>query len=84
MIFDGRIFSCYYYKTVKNLGGSEIMCKIAEDMANKGIKSLNILGDHGVGSTDHFLKFLYYTSFLTPHDLMKKMKYVKDLFEPIN
>lgn len=24
--------------------------------------------DHGVGSTDHFLKFLYYTSFLTPHD----------------
>ena len=24
--------------------------------------------DHGVGSSDHFLKFLYYTSFLTPHD----------------
>ena len=24
--------------------------------------------DHGVGSTDHFLKFLYYTLFLTPHD----------------
>ena len=22
--------------------------------------------NHGVGSTDHFLKFLYYTSFLTP------------------
>ena len=28
--------------------------------------------DHGVGSTDHFLKFLYYTSFLTPHDPTSK------------
>jgi len=27
--------------------------------------------DHG-GSTDHFLKFLYYTSFLTPHDPTSK------------
>ena len=26
----------------------------------------------GVGSTDHFLKFLYYTSFLTPHDSTSK------------
>ena len=26
----------------------------------------------GGGSTDHFLKFLYYTSFLTPHDSTSK------------
>ena len=25
-----------------------------------------------MGSTDHFLKFLYYTSFLTPHDSTSK------------
>ena len=34
-------------------------------------------GDHGVGSTDHFLKFLYYTSFLTPHDPTSKFSTYK-------
>ena len=46
------------------------------DFTNNGTEEevldfLNWL-DHGVGSTDHFLKFLYYTSFLTPHDPTSK------------
>jgi hypothetical protein len=35
------------------------------EMAAKEVQAH--IADHGV-STDHFLKFLYYTSFLTPHD----------------
>ena len=38
-------------------------------------------GDHGVGSTDHFLKFLYYTSFLTPHSIC--IFYVRDSLNSI-
>jgi hypothetical protein len=36
--------------------------------------------DHGVGSTDHFLKFLYYTSFLTPHDPYSFLLYLRFYF----
>ena len=40
-----------------------------------------ITKDHGVGSTDHFLKFLYYTSFLTPHSIC--IFYVRDSLNSI-
>ncbi len=42
------------------------ICFVSEEQAQRK-KEMN-RWDHGVGSSDHFLKFLYYTSFLTPHD----------------
>ena len=50
IFYDGQIFDAY----------AHIISLI------KQAKHSIVLTNHGVGSTDHFLKFLYYTSFLTP------------------
>ena len=69
--------------------------KIINDVAKVQIKSEKITPFGGIfhvrelfsrfvgswGSTDHFLKFLYYTSFLTPHSIC--IFYVRDSLNSI-